>query len=387
MAFHILKRFWWIIVVLFASPVINTFAQEVTPEPTPSMVQDITLLLTGDVRPSAGFLQSFENWTNVSGHTVQIITEAAAAADPEVRPLLSLTFEEENRSVHIELLVHPLRERSPILMDLPEPAVVNGSTEIQAIITAVYALYAAGTCEEAMNLAQTMVAQDADVTTGQTFNPLADVAGFRRLLGWNCLIQEYDEGKILLIAEINSPNTDPLLPELDIAITVNLAWLFLDLQNPDPEFSKLDALAERWRDDPYAIVEIMRKRSQFHALVNDFDSAMNVIERAIDLATGAFSKPDLAPLYIQRGQVHTLLYEWDNAIFDYTTAINFAPDNEAVAEAYYYRGFIYYTTLFDRERALPDFERYLELAPYGDHREEAMQYRQDIQAELDALSD
>ncbi len=80
-----------------------------------------------------------------------------------------------------------------------------------------------------------------------------------------------------------------------------------------------------------------------------------------------------------------LLYEWDAAIADYTMAIDLGPDEPAVAEAYYYRGIAYYTTLVDRERALPDFERYLELALYGEHRAEALQYQADIRAELEAL--
>ncbi|MBC8171042.1 MAG: hypothetical protein H7X77_05205, partial [Anaerolineae bacterium] len=55
-------------------------------------------------------------------------------------------------------------------------------------------------------------------------------------------------------------------------------------------------------------------------------------------------------------------------------------------DAYFYRGILYYTVVVDRDKALPDFERYLELAPDGIHAAEAAQYQADIQAQLDALN-
>ena len=54
------------------------------------------------------------------------------------------------------------------------------------------------------------------------------------------------------------------------------------------------------------------------------------------------------------------------------------------ADAYFYRGVLFYTQ-GPREQALADFERYLELAPDGEHAEEAAKYIENIKVELEAL--
>jgi tetratricopeptide (TPR) repeat protein len=405
MSFQILRRFGWVFLVLMISPTINTFSQaSTTPETTPEPLQEIIVLISGDVQPSEEFLQAFERWTAVNGHTVRILTEAEAVLDPAARPLLRLKFEQERQDVELQLLVHPLRKLSTLLVDLPSPAIVPGSTpervpglphfkaiDVQTITVAAYALNAVGDCSGAHRLAMVLFpdfSQDQPTknVAPQIFDPNKDLLGFRGLLELNCILlnENFEINQFLHI----NPTVWQRSSELDIAGTTNSAWAYLQSGDNETAFAKLDDLAERWSDDTDATIEILRKRSQFYGLINDFDSAMESVLEAISLAEADedFPVERLAGLYIQRGQVHTLLYEWDNAIGDYTTAINLAPDNEAVAEAYYYRGFIYYTTLFDRERALPDFERYLELASYGDHRENAMQYRADIQAELEALS-
>jgi tetratricopeptide (TPR) repeat protein len=413
MSFQNLGRFWWIILLLTFASRTNSFSQEaIATESIQESPEAITILVTGDALPDDASAESLERVTALNNHPLKLITEAEAAHDPAVKPHLRLTFDRDQGKILIELLSHPLRERSPILMDLPEPAVLSSSIDeeaaltgftgydaidIQAAIIALYALYVAGDCDEATTASVFLTTQQTQIpeesltaTLEAAFNPGSHLMGFRSLLALNCaLLDETFDFDLLLLT---NPNAWYGSPHLDIAATSNIAWVYLQAGDQAAAFAKLDALAERWSDDLYATVEILRKRSQFHALVNDFDSAMEAVQEAIDMAEDAEELPirKLAGLYIQRGQVHTLLYEWDNAVADYTTAIELAPENEmvaeAVAEAYYYRGFIYYTTLFDRERALPDFERYLELAPYGEHREEAMQYREDIQAELKALS-
>jgi tetratricopeptide (TPR) repeat protein len=125
-----------------------------------------------------------------------------------------------------------------------------------------------------------------------------------------------------------------------------------------------------------------------HTLTNDFDTALAHINTALDLYYDSVKSPFhidpavLAPLYVQRGQIHLLLYEWDDVLADYNTALSIDPE---YADAYYYRGVLYYSVRFEREKAMPDFARYLELAPDGDLAEKAAQYLADIQAELKAL--
>jgi tetratricopeptide (TPR) repeat protein len=388
MSFQILRRFWWVFVVLVSGLFTNTFAQDTSiSEATPEAFQNLTMIVSREDLLTPEFTEAFSAAMLATGHPTQFITEAEFRADSaDLTPVLR--FSDENQSgIQMALLIHPLRELSPILVDLPD-VVMTGSTDTQTTIAAIYALYAVDDCDEAINIAQTLVAQDADVAAAEAFNPMTDVDGFRRLLGWNCLMQQERDLANMdrIIITLDPPPADPLSYQIDITLTVNHAWDSLRSGSQEQAFAELDELARRWGRDAYATIDILRKKSQFYALINDFDSAMDMIEHAIDLATGGFSKPELAPLYIQRGQVHTLLYEWDNAIADYTIAINFAPEDEAVADAYYYRGFIYYTTLFDRERALPDFERTLDLAPFGDHRENALQYQADIEAEIEALS-
>lgn len=119
------------------------------------------------------------------------------------------------------------------------------------------------------------------------------------------------------------------------------------------------------------------------ARAGDFDRALATITQAHDDARAwAMPAATRAALLVERGRLRLYLYEWDAVLDDYTEALaidaNYAP-------AYYYRGLLYYTTLVERERALPDFERYLMLDPDGPHAASALQYRDAIRAELAAL--
>lgn len=164
------------------------------------------------------------------------------------------------------------------------------------------------------------------------------------------------------------------------AARINLAWIYLQTGRPEQSFSELDRLIAM-EPENYTFYTI---RAQLHALNFDFDAAIRDMDTAIALAdrlgTDAIR---LARLYVQRGQIRLLLYEWDRVLADYDQAIMIAPEDPV---AYYYRGVLYYTTLVDRERALPDFERYLSLAPDGEHAVQAATYLADIKTELEALN-
>lgn len=121
----------------------------------------------------------------------------------------------------------------------------------------------------------------------------------------------------------------------------------------------------------------LKARAQLYLLDFDYDGALDSLNAALA------ASPDNPALYVARGQVYLLLYEWDQVMADYNAALALDPD---YADAYYYRGLLYYTTLVDRVNALPDFERYLALAPDGPHAIRALNYADAIRAELDALS-
>lgn len=164
----------------------------------------------------------------------------------------------------------------------------------------------------------------------------------------------------------------------------NLAWAYLQNKQSPEAIEIVDNwlldLSSLVNPDPRWLLEkrlyAITLRSQLHALNFDYDAALADMNAAIEL------NADNPALYVQRGQVYLLLYEWDRVMEDYSFALELDPE---YADAYYYRGLLYYTTLVDRQNALPDFERYLDLAPDGEHAEDAQNYADAIRAELKAL--
>jgi tetratricopeptide (TPR) repeat protein len=160
--------------------------------------------------------------------------------------------------------------------------------------------------------------------------------------------------------------------------SVNLAWTYLQLDQPDTAFEVMhvqaDDAANRY---PFTdLRDLLAVRAQLHALNFDFDAAIWDIDAAVAL------DPENPALYVLRGRIVLLLYEWDRVLENYNTAIEIDPE---YPDAYYWRGLLYYTVVVDRENALLDFERYQELAPEGVYAEQAADYAEAIRAELAAL--
>ncbi|MFN8373314.1 MAG: tetratricopeptide repeat protein [Anaerolineae bacterium] len=86
-------------------------------------------------------------------------------------------------------------------------------------------------------------------------------------------------------------------------------------------------------------------------------------------------------LYVLRGNITLLIYEWDRVLADYNAAIELSPD---YADAYFYRGILFYTRA-EYQPALDDFARYLELAPDGEHAADAATYIEEIERTQAAL--
>ncbi len=134
--------------------------------------------------------------------------------------------------------------------------------------------------------------------------------------------------------------------------------------------------------------DFLARRAQLHALafeydlaIADMDDAIRFVEDRNQLTEGTFLPNEIARFYVLRGQMVMLLYEWDRVLADYNTALELDP---TYADAYFYRGVLYYSVL-EREQASADFERYIELAPEGDHAAEAARYVESIRIELGSL--
>lgn len=122
-------------------------------------------------------------------------------------------------------------------------------------------------------------------------------------------------------------------------------------------------------------------RATIYAQAFNYDAAVSAMNIAVQFA------PDDPTLYVQRGQMWLLLYEWDSVLADYNTAIALDP---TYAEVYFYRGVLYYSVLQAglawREEALADLEHYMRLAPEGDLAGMAQKYIDTLHTELEALS-
>jgi len=120
-------------------------------------------------------------------------------------------------------------------------------------------------------------------------------------------------------------------------------------------------------------------RSRLNADIFRYDEAIADMDAAIAL------DPDNPLLYVERGQRILLLYEWDRALADFNRALELDPD---YANAYYFRGILYASVpeaVEARQLALDDFQRYLELAPNGQHAASAAENITSLQAQLESL--
>jgi len=168
--------------------------------------------------------------------------------------------------------------------------------------------------------------------------------------------------------------------------TTNSAWAYIQLGREDEAFELMNLVLESrefWSRVP---IETLVNRAQLYALVLDYDLAIADMDTAIGLAEenlDQFTPTGIAELYVLRGQMVILLYEWDRVLENYNTALEIAPD---YTPAYFYRGILYYSILA-REEALADFETYLSQSPDGEYEEQAQTYAESIRTELNALDD
>lgn len=175
----------------------------------------------------------------------------------------------------------------------------------------------------------------------------------------------------------------------------NLAWLYLQVGDSQAAFdisndfmNYLDGI-QGYRINYWYLsrIKILTVRAWLKAMNFDYDGAIDDIDNAILIAEELREQfqrdynTTLAELYTIRGEIIFLIYEWDRVLENFNQAIELDPN---YAPAYFQRGVLYYT-MSQRENALADFEHYLELAPDGLYAEEAAQYIESIQIELESL--
>ncbi len=109
----------------------------------------------------------------------------------------------------------------------------------------------------------------------------------------------------------------------------------------------------------------------------DYAGALATLNHALAWAQ------DNVRLLTLRGELHLLLYEWDNALADFNRALMLQPND---ARAHFQRGMLYYTRA-QRKEAYADFACYLALAPNGQFADFARQALASIAQEQRTLGE
>lgn len=167
--------------------------------------------------------------------------------------------------------------------------------------------------------------------------------------------------------------------------TTNFAWILLQLGGDVEAIDVMSDAIKVYHDmkEPLGEIDSLVDRANLYALSFNYTNGIADMDSAIELAQeNDYSDTELAILFKQRGDIIMLIYEWNRAYDDYNKAIEL---DATYAEAYYRRGILFYTW-FEREKAIGDFQTYLELESDGQFAESANQYIGDIQTEIDALS-
>lgn len=131
----------------------------------------------------------------------------------------------------------------------------------------------------------------------------------------------------------------------------------------------------------YLVINSSRQSLDLIERIEAYTHSGNFAAAIADLNVAIQISPNDPALYTLRGQMYLYLYEWDQVLTDYNTAIEL---DSAYADAYYYRGVLYYTRN-ELDSALADFQHCLDLAPEGDHAEQAAQSISVIQTQQQAF--
>lgn len=90
-----------------------------------------------------------------------------------------------------------------------------------------------------------------------------------------------------------------------------------------------------------------------------YKDAIEDLNRALDLAKGSNNKIFENKVYVNRGAAYQKLYQYDEALNDYSTAIQL---NDSNPNVFLYRGYLYYQTN-EYPEALKDFDAVINIDP------------------------
>lgn len=300
-----------------------------------------------------------EHWNNASAH-IDLIYDYSSDSD-------LFSYDVDNPISHIS----PILYQQTIGLSTTFDEQTTSLTSAQLDFITAISLYSIEHCDFATPLLEHIIDDNS--------LELHFIRTSYTLLG-NCAVLSGDYNAALnYYQSATSDSFDQMAP------FSSLAWVQIQLNEPETAFSTmsdlLDYIANTHNLQEEEVIawrtKTLTARAQLHALNFDYDSAIADMDAAIAL------DPENPELYVLRGQMVILLYEWNRVAENYNTALEIDPN---YPPAYFYRGILYYTNLF-REDALADFERYLEIAPHGEHAADAARYAESIRAEIAALND
>ena len=137
-------------------------------------------------------------------------------------------------------------------------------------------------------------------------------------------------------------------------------------------------IASRPTTDP----EALAAQAQRYIREFKYEDALRTAEDALQIVkNGGYPPEYVAKFHLLRGQMWHAVYEWDNALTDFDTAVELAPE---YPEAYYLRG-TFFAGRSELDLALDDLQRAVALDPDGRYAADARAAIATIERQKEAL--
>jgi lipoprotein NlpI len=137
-------------------------------------------------------------------------------------------------------------------------------------------------------------------------------------------------------------------------------------------------IASRPTSDP----EALAAQAQRYVREFKYEDALRTAEDALQIVkNGGYPPEYVAKFHLLRGQLWRAVYEWDNALTDFDTAIALAPE---YPEAYYLRG-TFFAGRSELDLALDDLRQAVALDPDGRYAADARAAIVTIERQKEAL--
>lgn len=185
------------------------------------------------------------------------------------------------------------------------------------------------------------------------------------------------------LAQGTSPDLlDSIMMSDPIAVQAIGWWIQGQAGKSEIALQHLNEHMEIPHQDEEDEMALLSYRASLHALRFEYDLAVLDLQTALQQATTIAQSTFLqAKLHKQLGDTLLLLYEWDQVLEQYNTALDLSP---SFAEAYWARGMLYYTKGI-LQNAKEDFNQYLLLSPTGYYSVTAQRALEEIEHLLEGL--